>query len=134
MIGAGDSSLLVSAMKGWREVLQEEKDAAAMEQIMSQKAAQLGGFASRNKGSAMSAQERCAHLQEESLLIYVFAFWKRDSKVERIKRIGKEKNMKRKQELLGVKGLFKNFASELECSLKEGTPRKEAPRMTGPIC
>jgi len=57
------------------------------------------------------------------IFLAIFSLWKREWKCERLKRYGQEKNMRRKQELIGVKGLFKNFASELETSLKEGTPR-----------
>merc|ERR1719220_830966 len=49
--------------------------------------------------------------------------WKKDSKVERIRRLGKDKDAKRKKELVGVKSMFKSFASELETSLTSGTPR-----------
>jgi len=36
--------------------------------------------------------------------------------------------MRRKEKLVEVKGLFKNFASELETNLKEGTPRVDGSR------
>jgi len=44
----------------------------------------------------------------------------------------KEKNEKRKQQLNGVKGLFKNFAAELETGLKQGTPRVEVKKKGAP--
>lgn len=34
----------------------------------------------------------------------------------------------RHEELVGVKGLFKSFASELETNLTKGTPRVESPK------
>merc|ERR1740129_1562205 len=69
--------------------------------------------------------QRIAWLQEQTIFLAIFSLWKREWKCARLKRYGQEKNMRRKQELIGVKGLFKNFASELETSLKEGTPRVE---------
>merc|ERR1712079_841382 len=119
------AGLLSGAFFGWLEELQAEKDSAEMEQVLNQKSAQLNGFASKNKGAAMNATQKKAQIEEQNLLIPIFCLWKREAKVERMRRFGKEKNLKRKQELQGVKGLFKNFASELEENLKEGTPRVE---------
>merc|ERR1711972_549524 len=85
---------------------------------MNQKAAQLGSFNSRNKMSAMSATEKVAYLQDLQLQSFAFTIIKREIKVERAKRYFKEKNEKKKQDLIGVKGLFKNFATELESNLK----------------
>merc|ERR1711972_1240867 len=99
---------------------------------MNQKAAKLGSFKDRNKMSAMSATEKVAYLQDLQLLAWSFTIIKREIKVERAKRYFKEKNEKKKQDLIGVKGLFKNFATELETNLKKGTPRLEAKDASSP--
>mmetsp|Transcript_130367 Transcript_130367/g.225384 ORF Transcript_130367/g.225384 Transcript_130367/m.225384 type:complete len:93 (-) Transcript_130367:219-497(-) len=67
--------------------------------------------------------DRSAYLNELGTYIVVFMYWKKDTKVERMRRWAKEKNDKKKKQLIGVKGLFKNFATELEQGLKDGTPR-----------
>merc|ERR1712226_1313388 len=82
-------------------------------------------FSSRNKSSAKGAMDRAAEAAENNILILFVWYWKREVKVERMKRYAREKNSKKKQQLIGVKGLFKNFANELEAGLKEGTPRYE---------
>merc|ERR1712100_683467 len=69
---------------------------------------------------------------DEGLCLAIFLYWKRESKVEGIKRIAREKNAKKKPQLLGVKNLFKNFASELDAGLKEGTPRQLPQARSGP--
>merc|ERR1719436_1072735 len=71
-------------------------------------------------------------IQEMQLLIFSMCQWKKDARVERIRRMGKEKDAKRKKELVGVKHMFKNFAGELETSLASGTPRTEAPKKRSP--
>merc|ERR1719331_496078 len=91
-----------------------------------QNSGKFGSFAARNKGAAGSAMDRAAAAAEQSTLIVIFWYWKRETKVERMRRYAKDKNTKKKQQLVGVKGLFKNFANELEAGLKEGTPRVES--------
>lgn len=64
-------------------------------------------------------------LTDESTYIVMFWWWKREVKVERMRRYARDKNSKKRQQLIGVKSLFKNFATELESGLKDGTPRVE---------
>jgi len=123
MSAATDTGLIQSTFMGWKEVWDEEKRQAEMEEAMGEKAGKLGSFASRNKGTAMHEMNRMLAVSEAGLMLAIFHYWKRDTKVERMRRYGREKNKKRKDQLVGVKGLFKNFASELENGLKEGTPR-----------
>merc|ERR1719390_35214 len=92
---------------------------------MMQNAGKFGSFAARNKGAAGTAMDRAAAAAEQSTLIVIFWYWKRETKVERMRRYARDKNTKKKQQLIGVKGLFKNFANELEAGLKDGTPRAE---------
>jgi len=126
MTAASETGLISTAFQGWAEAVVEAKNANEMEAVLHAKSSKLTAFSNRNKGSATNVSHRTAHLQDQSLLIYTYTFWKREALCERMRRYGKEKNDKKKQELVGVKGLFKNFATELESSLKEGTPRVEA--------
>ena len=126
MCGNSDTSLMHLTMQGWREAIVEQKREAEMEEVNNNKKATVSSFVTRNKSSAMNASERAAYWRDLELTTYLFCIWKRESKVERMRRYGKERNEKRKKDLVSVKGLFRNFASELESSLKQGTPRIEA--------
>jgi len=126
MSAGTDSGLVQSCFKGWVEVFTEQKKAMEMEDMIANSGAKFASFSGRNKASAGSAMDRAAAATEQSTLIVIFAYWKRETKVERMRRFAKDKNTKKKQQLVGVKGLFKNFANELEAGLKEGTPRIEA--------
>merc|ERR1719213_515996 len=86
----------------------------------------FSSFGARNKSSAKSCMDRAAESADMSTYIVIFWYWKREARVERMRRYAKDKNLKKKQQLVGVKGLFKNFANELEAGLKEGTPRVES--------
>merc|ERR1711988_2086509 len=94
-----------------------------MEALMAANQAKFGSFGARNKASAGSAMDRAAAATELSTYIVIFCYWKRETRVNRMKRYAQDKNNKKKQQLIGVKGLFKNFANELEAGLKDGTPR-----------
>merc|ERR1719174_2488632 len=94
--------------------------------MLAANSAKFGTFAGRNKASAKGAMDRSAAAAEDSTLIVIFWYWKRECRVQRMTRYARDKNSKKKQQLIGVKGLFKNFANELEAGLKEGTPRVEA--------
>merc|ERR1719253_2268117 len=96
-----------------------------MEELVNGHGGKFKSFNTRNKQSAGSAMDRAAQAADDSVCIVIFNYWKREVKVERMRRFARDKNSKKKQQLVGVKGLFKNFANELEAGLKEGTPRTE---------
>merc|ERR1711966_508128 len=112
MSSATESGLVQGCFKAWVEVFEEIKKANEMEDLMMQNAGKFKTFGARNKASA-----------EESTCIVIFWYWKRETRVQRMKRYAQDKNNKKKQQLIGVKGLFKNFANELEAGLTDGTPR-----------
>jgi len=123
MSAATDTGLLQSVLQAWIEVFNEQKKAYELEQLMAEQSDKFKSFHGRNKKGAKGAMGRAAELQEENTMIVYFWYWKREAKVERMRRYARDKNTKKKQQLIGVKGLFKNFASELEQGLKDGTPR-----------
>jgi hypothetical protein len=125
MSAGTDSGLVQTCFKGWVEFYIEQKKAIEMEELMHANSAKFGSFAARNKASGGSAMERAAYATDLSTYIVMFWYWKRECKVERMRRFARDKNVKKKQQLIGVKGLFKNFANELEAGLKDGTPRPD---------
>jgi len=128
MLESSDGGLVASVFQGWNDVLKEEREAAEMEAALNQKSAQISGFSNRNKGSAMSASSKAADIQDLEMVAWCWCVWKREMKVESVRKRGKDKNDRRKKDLVGVKGLFRTFADELESSLKAGTPRVEPPK------
>jgi hypothetical protein len=120
---ASDSALQQSYFMAWVEYIKERKEQEQVEAQLNAKSAQLSSFQSRNKAAGMNASEKTAFLQDMQLVIFSMCTWKKEVKVESIRRMGKEKDAKRKGELAGVKGSFKNFASELDSMLQSGTPR-----------
>jgi len=127
-MGAQSSTgLLSNVIKEWKEVVEDEKQGAAVAEQLSQKASALASMASRSKNGAKSNSERMSELQDQQLVLFSFCFWKRDCQVERVKKYGRDRNKKREKELLGVKSLFRDFASRLDRTLdQDTTPRVEA--------
>jgi hypothetical protein len=123
MQGASEAGLIKMMFDAWKEAVQEEKNAILLQEQMAEKAAAMNQFGAKGKMSAKSEMERMQCTLDTVLLLMIFSSWKRDAKLDRMKRYGQAKNQQRKQQLVNVKGLFKNFAGELENGLKEGTPR-----------
>jgi len=114
-----------SVFVAWIELIKERKESERVTTQLNAKSAQMSSFQTKNKAAGMNASEKTAYLQDFQLVIYCLCHWKKDTRVERIRRMGKDKDSKRKKELVGVKGMFKTFAAELETSLQLGTPRVE---------
>lgn len=127
MVGSTDTGLITQCFQAWTTHAKEVAEAEKLQEQLDEKMNKLTGFAARNTQNAMGAANRLAQSMNDSAVLGIFIAWKRDCKVETMKRYGKEQNEKRKTQLKGVKGLFKNFASELDAGLQEGTPRVEAP-------
>lgn len=120
-----DAGLLQDAFKNWEELVREEKQRLAQEEALAARTSKMTIFNVRNKGSAIQECKRQQHALDQHLLLSIVCHWDRMAKTDRMIRWAKERNLKRKQQLIGVKGLFKNFADELETGLKAGTPRLE---------
>merc|ERR1712028_228881 len=120
---ASGAGLMALCIKAWTEFLAEEKKMLEMKEIMENNAKKFSSFTGRNKDSADSVMQKYAEAQDIAAILAPFQYWKREAKCEGMKRYGKEKDGKRKEQLKGVKNLFKDFASELDAGLKQGTPR-----------
>merc|ERR1711988_1808223 len=123
-----DTGLLGTVWKSWNDWIAENKRTAELQEILQANAAKMSDFTGKNKNCAKSAMQRAAEAQDIAAVLVIFMNWKKEAKVQAMRRYGKEKNTKRKEQLQGVKGLFKNFANELDGSLKAGTPRIEPKR------
>merc|ERR1712048_350554 len=123
MTAATNSGLITSVLQAWSEVHAEEKKSAEVAKAMNAQSSKLSSFAFKKKETAAQASHRLSLLEDQSLLICCLSLWKQVTKIERMKRFGKEKSMRRMQELAGVKGAFRNFANELDETLNQATPR-----------
>merc|ERR1712072_1034863 len=129
MQSASEQGLIAMCFNAWKTNVQEEKEQVRLQEAMAEKAAAMNQFGAKGKMTAKAEMERMQLTLDSTLLLMIYHSWKRESKLERMKRYGQAKNNARKQQLHNVKGLFKNFAGELEQGLKEGTPRVDMKAM-----
>merc|ERR1739848_391629 len=83
----------------------------------------FASFAARNKNGAMSAGQKATEVKAYGLLNHSMLLWTEVTKVERLLRYYTNRVDHKKHQLQGLQSMFRNFASQLESGLKEGTPR-----------
>merc|ERR1712061_70154 len=98
----------------WNEAVKE----AELHELMEKNGNKLSMFHERNKMSGMSAMERASYAIEQCLLLRAFGAWKLDSTMENGNRSCHDKIEAKRQQLVGVQQMFRNFATQLESGLK----------------
>jgi len=126
MNAATDSGLVEHVISTWIQFRKEEKKAQEMEAMLNGANAKFGSFSERNKAGAMSAGQKATAVKEYGLLNHSMCLWSEFCKVERLLRYYSNRVEGKKHQLQGLQTMFKNFASQLESGLKEGTPRDSA--------
>jgi hypothetical protein len=122
MTNANDSSLKQSVFQAWRDIVVETAAKDRMETELAEKGGALKSFSTRNKAGAQSVHKRAAALLDVETFIFFFVFWKREVKVDLMRRYGEKKVRDQKDSLVKVKGAVKGFAMDLDTTLRQGTP------------
>merc|ERR1711904_721082 len=126
MNSATDSGLVEHVISTWVQYRKEEKKAQEMEAMLNGANAKFGSFSERNKAGAMSAGQKATAVKEYGLLNHSLCLWSEFCKVERLLRYYSNRMEGKKHQLQGLQTMFRNFATQLETGLKEGTPRDAA--------
>merc|ERR1711959_75780 len=123
MNAATDSGLCEHVMSTWVQGYKDQKKAEEMERMLNGDDAKFAAFGARNKQGAMSAGEKATAVKEYGLIVHAILLWMEVTKVERMLRYYQARVDGKKQQLSGLQSMFRNFATQLESGLKEGTPR-----------
>jgi len=123
MNSATDSGLTEHVMSTWAQHFKDMKKAEEMEAMMNGESAKFASFSSRNKQGAMTAGQKATYMKDYGLINHAMLLWMEVCKVERLLRYYQNRVEGKKQQLQGLQGMFRNFATQLESGLKEGTPR-----------
>merc|ERR1719420_1712885 len=123
MNSSTNSGLVEHVMSTWVAAFKDKKKAEEMEKLINGNAAKFASFSARNKQGAMSAGEKAQAIKEYGLVNHAVLLWSEVTKVERMLRYYQNRVEGKKQQLQGLQGMFRNFASQLETGLKDGTPR-----------
>merc|ERR1712054_734644 len=126
MNSATDSGLVEHVISTWVQYRKDLKKAEEMEAILNGENAKFASFAARNKNGAMSAGQKATEVKEYGLYIHSFLLWTEFCRVERLLRYYTTRMDHKKHQLQGLQSMFRNFATQLESGLKEGTPRDAA--------
>jgi len=118
MSGATESGLIQTVFQGWKEVWDEAKKEAEMEELLAQNAQKMSQFGDRNKANGRALGNRSSQQQDISVLITLFYYWRLDSVMCSNHRGNQTKVDSKRQQLLQVQQMFRNFAGQLEAQLK----------------
>merc|ERR1711934_1234933 len=75
------------------------------------------------KQGAMSAGQKATAVKDYGLINHSMLLWIEVTRVERMLRYYTTRVEGKKTQLQGLQTMFRNFASQLETGLKDGTPR-----------
>mmetsp|Transcript_119635 Transcript_119635/g.194610 ORF Transcript_119635/g.194610 Transcript_119635/m.194610 type:complete len:173 (+) Transcript_119635:1-519(+) len=120
MAASSDSGLVYECWSAWNNMYLEEKKSNEMAEILNSASSKLGVFGDRNKGSAKSVMQRAADHANNMTLLRHFNAWRLDATVERLLRQNQGRIDSKRQQLLQVQQMFRNFAVQLEAGIKSG--------------
>jgi hypothetical protein len=123
MNSATDSGLVEHVISTWIQYWKDIKKAEEMEAMLSANSDKFASFSSRNKQGAMSAGQKATAIKEYGLINHSMLLWIEVTRTERMLRYYTSRVDGKKTQLAGLQTMFRNFATQLETGLKEGTPR-----------
>jgi len=120
MSSATDTGLLQSVLAAWTEYYKDEKQINEYAEIMNGANGKMGAFGQKNKKSAQSVMERSHEHGLTMLYLKVFGAWRLDTKIEQTLKMHQGRIDGKRQQLLGVQQMFRNFAMQLESNIQSG--------------
>eukprot|EP00930_Biecheleria_cincta_P023404 TRINITY_DN16918_c0_g1_i3.p1 TRINITY_DN16918_c0_g1~~TRINITY_DN16918_c0_g1_i3.p1 ORF type:complete len:593 (-),score=115.57 TRINITY_DN16918_c0_g1_i3:105-1796(-) len=116
MTSVVDTGLLHDTLVDWRDIIRAAKREAELAKQVTKSQTLTKTIVGRSKLANPPTAERM-------LVIVTFFSWQLDSRVERTRRVHTAKVEAKKQQLMGVQTMFRNFALQLEAGLK-GSEKK----------
>lgn len=120
MSSGTDSGLLHEVLSAWNEFLQDAKKEREFEDIMNKQGGKFKSFHAQNKDSANSVMNKASYFQDLALMLQTFNAWRLEGRHSAVSVKYQAKIEGKRQQLMGVQQMFRNFATQLESGLKEG--------------
>merc|ERR1719183_1059846 len=120
MHAATDTGLVHEVFTLWCEYYKDEKQINAYAEIMNGANGKMGEFGARNKKGAQTVMERAHEHGITMLYLKVFGAWRLDTKIELTLKTHQSRIDGKRQQLLGVQQMFRNFAMQLETNIQSG--------------
>jgi len=117
-MGAGsEEGLMKMFWSYWVQIWKEEVKNRELEAQMQAMQDRMNGLSGKQKGNAMSVQERVNAQMATNLLLNTFSAWVLGTKQIRVEQYFTSKMESRRKQLSSVQGMFKSFATQLETGL-----------------
>lgn len=117
---ASHTGLVHSCLTAWTQLCDEKRKEAEVAEQMYKSRHKLDSFQERNKKSSGSAMNRAAHHVQQMLTQRCFNSWRMDAKLEHTMKMYHLKIDAKRNQLVGVQTMFRNFAEKLESGLNKG--------------
>jgi len=121
MAGSSDQGLQALTLQGWQKVTEEIRREKVLSETLADRAMKLVNFSDRNKGRAFGAVTLAASALEEGVMIRYLGAWRTWAKMENVMRKHHAMIEGKRQQLVGVQQMFRDFAKQLEGPSKEKT-------------
>lgn len=118
MTSITDSGILHDVLVDWQDIILAQRREAKLTKGLEASKKHISTVISHNKLANQPTTERAKFQLERMLLIVTYFSWQLDAKVEGTKRVHTAKVEAKKQQLMGVQTMFRNFALQLETGLK----------------
>merc|ERR1719446_543274 len=120
MHAATNTGLLHEVLTAWVEYWKEEKAVNEYAEFMNAQGGKLTAFGNRNKAGAKSVMERAHEHNLTMLYLKVWGAWRLDTKMEKMLKVHQGRIDGKRQQLIGVQQMFRNFAKQLESNIQSG--------------
>jgi len=116
--GNSETSLVHTCFQAWTDCYNESINESELQDLIEKSGAKLSMLHQKNKASGMSAMERAKYALDQCVMLRGFGDWMLFSKVEGSHRSCQDEVEAKRQQLLGVQSMFRNFATQMESGLK----------------
>jgi hypothetical protein len=120
MHAATNTGLMHECLTAWYEYYKDEKAIAEFADVMNGANGKFGTFGERNKKNAKNAMERAHEHGLTMLYLKVFGAWRLEYNMEKVLRKHQNRIDGKRQQLVSVQQMFRNFAKQLESNIQAG--------------
>jgi len=120
MAAATNSGLMHEVFLAWAEHYKEEKQINEYAEFMNQTKGRFGEFGEKNKKGAAGVMGRAHEHQMTMLYLKVFGAWRLHTHLEQKQKQHQTRIDGKRQQLVGVQQMFRNFAKQLESNIQAG--------------
>eukprot|EP00403_Amphidinium_massartii_P029532 CAMPEP_0178403576 /NCGR_PEP_ID=MMETSP0689_2-20121128/17440_1 /TAXON_ID=160604 /ORGANISM="Amphidinium massartii, Strain CS-259" /LENGTH=571 /DNA_ID=CAMNT_0020024535 /DNA_START=35 /DNA_END=1750 /DNA_ORIENTATION=- len=126
MASSTDSGLIQEVFQAWLSEYLEAKKERDLEQVINGSSSKFASFGLRNKESGKSLAERAQMYQDHFLLLDIIGAWRLETKMNLTLQKYQAKIEGKKQQLMSVQKMFRDFAQQLERDLHDADSARDA--------